>query len=82
MDLTKFYFPGSRSSLRMANEESDCSSFDEDNSSAEEEKIWNDPLIGFVGSNTNDARYETIQKRLTLSSKMLFTINNGGQEEK
>ena len=32
MDQTKFYFSGSRSSLRMANEESDCSSSEEDNS--------------------------------------------------
>ena len=70
MELTKFYFPGPRSSLRMANEESNCFSSDEDNSSAGEVIILNDPLIGFVGSNTNEARYETILEHIQADIKL------------
>ena len=60
MEITTFYFPGWRGTLKMANDESDDSGSDGSLESAEEGKVSDNPLVGFVGSDADEMHYEII----------------------
>ena len=60
MEITTFYFPGWRGTLKMANDESDDSGSDGSSESAEEEKVSDNPLVDFVGSDADEMHCEII----------------------
>ena len=60
MEKTTFYFPGWRGTFKMANDESDDFGSDGSSESAEEEKVSDNPLAGFVGSDADEMHYEII----------------------
>ena len=64
MDMTTFYFPGSRENLRMSTEDTESSSLGEDDQPSEEEKISDDLMIGFVGTQDNDTSYEALLQHI------------------
>ena len=64
MDMTTFYFPGSRENLKMSTEDTESSSSGEDGQPSEEEKILTDLMIGFVGTQDNDISYEALLQHI------------------
>ena len=63
IDMTTFYFQGSRESLKMSTEDTESSSSGEDGQPSEE-KILTDLMIDFVGTQDNDISYETLLQHI------------------
>ena len=64
MEITTFYRPRSRLSLKMLSDESESSSSEQEISSSDEEGSQDIQLVGIIGTYDGEMHYETVLEHI------------------